>query len=130
MQAFRLASNIALVALMWSTPAAAQEMSIRAGESVDLHPVYWVRNCQSQLRKIEGVDLLEGPPGVSLSIRSEEVMTSARHSCSSKVPGGIVVATVKDVPARVSGTLTYRVRYDTDEGQRQSTHTRSVTLYP
>jgi hypothetical protein len=27
-------------------------------------------------------------------------------------------------------TLTYRVRYDIHEGQKQSTHTRQVTLYP
>jgi hypothetical protein len=89
------------------------------------------RNCQSQLRRIEGVDLLEGPPGIALSIRTEaEVMTGPRQNCQNKVRGGIVVATVKDVPAKVSATLTYRVRYDTDEGPKQSTHTRQVTLFP
>ena len=44
-------------------------------------------------------------------------MTGPRQNRLNKVRGGIVVAMVKDVPAELSATLTYRVRYDTDEGQ-------------
>lgn len=123
--------SCALLGASWSSTASGQEVSLRAGESVDLHSVYWVqRSCHSLLRRIEGVDILEGPTGVSLSIRTEEVLTSARQNCPNKVPGGMVVATVKDVPAKVTATLSYRVRYETDEGPKQSTHTRQVTLYP
>ncbi len=126
-----LLSSCVLLGAAWCDTARAQEVSLRAGESLDLHSVYWVRrDCRSLLQNIAGIDLLEGPPGVSLSIRTEDVRTSARQNCPNKVAGGMVVATAKEVPAKVTATLAYRVRYDTDEGPKQSNHTHQLTLYP
>jgi hypothetical protein len=116
--------------IAWVFPVSAQDFSIKSGESIDLLSVYWVRNCQSLLKSVLGVDVLEGPPGITLSLREESVKTSARQNCLNNVPGAIVVATAKQGLARSVETLKYRVRYDTEEGQKQSNHSSRVFVYP
>lgn len=110
-------------------PAAAQGISLKTGESADINSVYWIHNCQSLLTGFVGVDVLEGPAGVTLSIREQQV-TTGRQNCPNQVPGGVVVATAKTIPEKASGTLRYRVRYNTAEGIRQSTHSIQLSLYP
>jgi hypothetical protein len=105
------------------------EISIKSGESVDIGPVYWVEGCTSLLITVVGVDFLEGPPGINLSVRREDVLPQ-RPGCTSKVNGGVVVASVKEISAPTHGTLRYRVRYKTQNGANQSTHTAQISLYP
>ncbi len=111
-------------------PVSAQDLSIKSGESVDMHSAYWVRNCQSLLKSFLGVDVLDGPAGITLSLREESVKSSARQNCPNSLPGATVVATAKKGLARNSGTLSYRIRYDTEEGQRQSSHSYRVFVFP
>lgn len=129
----RLGTSVMTVPLTSSTepglkPADA-EISIKSGESVDLGPVYWVEGCTSLLITVVGVDFLEGPPGITLSVRREDVLPQ-RPGCSNKVNGGVVVASVKDVPVPAHGTLRYRVRYKTQNGTNQSTHSAQMSVYP
>ncbi len=114
---------------MGAASAYAEEISLKAGESVDLGAVYWIQNCQSILKGFGSVDLLEGPPGIDLTIREENV-TARRQNCPNKVPGGTVVLTAKEVQSKFSGVLKYRVRYKTEDGDRQSSHSKNIALYP
>ena len=109
--------------------ADAQVISLKSGETVQLGPVYWVANCKSLLKSFSGVDILEGPPGLRLSIK-EDMVYARRQKCPDKVKGGYVMATVKEVKTAVSGTLKYRVRYSTVDGQQQSNHSVTINLYP
>ncbi|MBH1962917.1 MAG: hypothetical protein I8H77_01210 [Comamonadaceae bacterium] len=109
--------------------ARGQDVSLKIGESADLGAVYWQSNCVSTLKKIVGVDMLDGPPGVELHIREETVMAK-RQNCSNKLPGGVVVLTAKDIPQKFSGTIKYRVRYSTEDGDKQSSHSKEVFLSP
>ena len=113
-----------------SIPASAQDTSIKSGESVDIFAVYWIANCRSILKNFVGIDVLEGPPGVALSLREEPVRTSQRQNCPDSIPGATVVATAKDVTERSVSTLRFRVRYNTDDGQKQSNHSLKLFLYP
>ena len=117
------------VQLVMLTPAFAQQVSLKSGESADLQQVYWIADCKSVLESFAGIDLLDGPPGVTLSIREEAVLPR-RQNCPSKVAGGVVVASVKDVPAQIAGVLKYRVRYKTLDGPRQSSHSTEISLFP
>lgn len=114
---------------MVAASAYAEEISLKAGESVDLGTAYWIQNCQSILKGFGGVDLLEGPPGIDLTIREESV-TARRQNCPSKIPGGTVVLTAREVQSKFSGVLKYRVRYKTEDGDRQSSHSKTISLYP
>jgi hypothetical protein len=118
---------IALLAAPLS--ASAQSVALKSGESADLISVYWVENCRSILKDFAGLELLEGPPGVVLSLR-EQPVRARRQNCPDNVPGAVVIVTAKDVAEKASGTVRYRVRYNTDDGQKQSSHTFKIDLYP
>ena len=120
--------SIALLQVVVLVPATANEVVLAPGQSADLGRVFWADGCNSMLITIVGVDLLEGPPGVDLSIRREDV--APRQANCGKVPGGTVVATIKEVAAPITATLKYRVRYKTISGARESQHTVEVALRP
>ena len=110
--------------------AVAQEVSLKSGESVDIGTVYWVAaNCKSALKSFVGVDLLDGPKGIELSIR-EEPVAARRQNCPDKVPGGKVVLRAVNIPEKTEATIAYRVRYDTEDGDKQSSHKAKIALYP
>jgi len=85
---------------------APRSFSIKSGESVDLGTTYWIRfnDCLSLLTAFAGVDVLEGPPEVTLSIREQEVYPRQQSCQNNKVPGGVVVATAK-AAVRAPGDL-------------------------
>ena len=110
------------------TFAAADPAVLRSGQSVDLGVVFWIDGCTSTLVTLVGVDALEAPPGVELSLRKEDVLPT-RPGCA-KVPGGVVVASAKTVTAPFTGIVKYRVRYRTLNGPRQSEHSVELSLQP
>ena len=59
------------------TPALPPLVSLKSNESAELGSVYWAVNCKSLLKKILGLDVLEGPPEVTLSIK-EGLVTPTR----------------------------------------------------
>jgi len=83
----------------------------------------------STLKGIAGVDLLDGPPGIELTIREESVV-ARKQNCPNKLPGGVVVLTAKEIPTKYAGTIKYRVRYKTEDGDKQSSHSKEIALFP
>ncbi len=124
----RLYGILLCVGLLSCFGAHAEDKVLRPGGSVDLGNVFWANGCTSLLITIVGVDLLSGPPGVQLSVRSEDVVP--RQQDCPKVPGGVIVATVKEVASPSTGTIRYRVRYKTADGPHQSEHSVGISLQP
>jgi hypothetical protein len=108
---------------------AQQSIALRNGESTELGSVWFVANCRSIMIGLPEVEILEGPPGLTLSIK-EAMVLPRRLNCANQVPGGILVATAKDVTEPVQGKLVYRVKYKTKDGDRQLAQTYNVSLFP
>ena len=89
-----------------------------------LHP-----NCRSITIGLPEVEVLEGPEELSLSIKEAKVLPR-RQNCADRVPGGILMATTKDVAEPKQSRLTYRLKYKTKDGDRQTSHTYDVSLFP
>jgi hypothetical protein len=106
-----------------------REIAVKNGESIDLGTVWYVANCHSIMDGLPEIEVLEGPPGVTLSIREEPVLPR-RLGCANKVPGGTVVLSAKDVSEKVEAKLTYRIKYKTKDGPRQTTQSYMVSLFP
>lgn len=104
-------------------------IAIKAGESVDLHTVYWVANCRSIMVGLPEIEVLEGPPQVTLSMKADMVLPR-RQECANKVPGGILIATAKDVKEPMEGKLTYRLKYKTKDGDRPRGYNLRLSLFP
>jgi hypothetical protein len=109
--------------------SSSQNLALKSGESSELHPVYWVVNCRSIVVGTPVIEVLEGPAEITLALKEGKVLPR-RQNCANEVPGGTVVATAKDVTAPKQGKLTYRIKYKTKDGDRQTGHIYNVSLFP
>jgi hypothetical protein len=130
LKAFFLISGFCLASGLSSTEVRAQQsIALKNGESAELTSVWYVANCRSIMIGLPEVEILEGPPGLTLSIKEANVLPR-RGNCANQVPGGILVATAKDVTEPVQGKLIYRIKYKTKDGDRQVANTYNVSLFP
>jgi hypothetical protein len=75
------------------------------------------------------IEVLEGPQQVTLSIK-ETMVLPRRQNCANRVPGGILMATAKDVSEAMETKITYRVNYKTKDGNRQRGRVFLLSLFP
>lgn len=118
--------------LAYSVAGNAQQprrLALKNGESIEIGTVYWVVNCRSIMLGMPDVEVLEGPPGLKLSIQEGPVLPR-RQGCAAKVPGGTLMMTANGVTEKTEARLTYRIKYKTKDGDRQSSNTFIVSLFP
>ena len=106
-----------------------QTLAIKNGESVPVHPIYWTVNCRSTMIGLPEIEILEGPPALALTIKQDMVLPRAQN-CAAKVPGGTLIATATNVAERTEAKLTYRIKYKTRDGDRQTARTYNLVLFP
>jgi hypothetical protein len=127
------ASSVAICVAGLSVGAAYAQsegtLALKSGESVELGPVYWIANCHSIMIGLPEVEILEGPPGVTLNVK-EAMVLPRRQNCPNKVSGGILSAAAAEVKDRTQGKLIYRVKYKTKDGDRQRSAIYNVSLFP
>jgi hypothetical protein len=104
-------------------------IALKGGESADLRNFFFITNCQSILNGPTQVEVLEGPDEVTLAIRDEMVLPRAQN-CPKPVPGGVVVATAEGVTERKDAKLTFRLKFKTKLGDRQTSNTYIISLFP
>ena len=113
-----------------STEANAQiRIVLKAGESVELQSVYYISNCRSILIGAPQVEILEGPPQVTLSIK-EGMVLPRRQECANRVLGGTLIVTAKDILEPTESKITFRLTYKTKSGDRQRGHVYLLSLFP
>jgi hypothetical protein len=118
------------VLLTDASPTQAQQLlAMKNGESVELGQVYYAVNCRSIMVGMPEIEILEGPPQLTITIK-EGMVVPRRGNCTNKVPGGTAVATAKDVQQAIQAKLTYRLKYKTKDGPRQVSGSYRVSLYP
>jgi hypothetical protein len=106
-----------------------RRIALKSGETVELGSVAFTSNCRSIMIGTPEVEILDGPPELTLTIRPGMVVNRAA-GCANPVQGGTLVATAKDVQAAKTARLVYRVKYKTRDGDRQVANTYSVELFP
>lgn len=102
---------------------------LKSGESAELLNVFNIVNCRSVAIGSPEVEVLDGPPEISLTIKEQPIVPRA-YNCANPVPGGKVVATAKDVDAPKEAKLTFRVKYKGRNGERQWGYVYNVSLFP
>jgi hypothetical protein len=104
-------------------------IALKDGETFELGAAFYVVDCKSTAIGQPQVEILEGPPGVTLAIR--EGMVAARSSgCANKVPGGTLTATAKGIKEATVSRLIYRIKYKTQDGDRQKAGFYFIALVP
>lgn len=117
------------IALCGANAQAQNRVALKSGDSIELGTVYWVANCRSIMVGLPEIEILEGPPEVTLSIKAGPVLPR-RQNCAATVPGGTLIATAKDIKEPGEAKLTYRVKYKTKDGDRQRGNVFNISLFP
>lgn len=107
-----------------------RHLALKNGETVELFTIYSVARCRSILVGKPDVEVLEGPPELSFSIRDAMVVPRNATNCSQKVSGGILEVTAKNVTEPKEAKVTIRVNYSTKDGPRQNAGSYNISLFP
>jgi hypothetical protein len=133
--AFILISQLGLACALGVAPSHAQTISgsptivLKNGESSELGNVYWVSHCKSLLRGTPEVEVVEGPPGVSVTIKEAMVLPRLQN-CARRVPGGTMVISANEVEDPSYTKLTVRVTFRTKDGERKYGQVFNLSLLP
>ena len=106
---------------------APRHIALKSGESTDLRNFYAVQHCRSILVGTPVLDVLEGPEELAVTLKDGMKRPS---KCTKEVPGGTVVATAKAVKAPKEAKLTIRLKFKTSLGERQTSNSYIVSLFP
>jgi hypothetical protein len=84
-----------------------------------LRTLGWITSeCVSTFSSLEGIDVLEGPPEVTLKFEPGQVnlITTAGKVCPKPLSGGhIMISASKDITEQKEADLTFRVRVKTKQ---------------
>jgi hypothetical protein len=106
-----------------------QRIAAKSGETIELHTVFAQANCRSTLLATPEVEVLDGPPEMTVSVKEEMVAVPAAD-CNKKIKGGVVIATIGEVKKPIEGKLTYRVKFKTKGPNNQLARTYYYSLFP
>ena len=106
-----------------------RRLGVKSGENIELGPVYFVANCRSIMIGLPEIEILEGPPELTLSIKEAQVLPR-RQGCAAPVAGGKLMLSAKSVTERTEAKLTFRLKYKTKDGDRQISNSYIVSLFP
>jgi hypothetical protein len=108
---------------------AQQRIVLKSGESAELRNFYWAVNCQSIMVGAPALEVLEGAPELTVTVKEGMVPVLADR-CAKPVAGGTLVATAKDIQESKEARLTIRLKFKTKQGDRQISSVYNVSLFP
>jgi hypothetical protein len=107
-----------------------RDIVLKNGETTEFADLWYIsRDCKSLMTGTPGVEIMEGPPGVSVEIRPAQIVPRS-VSCANPIAGGKLFIAAKRVEEYSRSTMVLRVTYKTRNGDRQKAEHISVTLFP
>jgi len=112
-------------------PASAGEPFVmKSGETVNLSTVWWIANCRSLLKGPMTVEILDGPPEITAAIHEQDVIAHTSN-CANPVKGGMLTLTAaKDIKEKIHAEVVLRVKYPTQDGDRQKSFDLDAVVVP
>jgi len=121
---------LALIIGRADAQAQKSRVALKSGEEVELSSIYYVSNCRSIMIGLPEVEILEGSAELSVAIKEEQVVPR-KFGCANKVPGGkLILSAEASATEKKEVDLIWRLKYKTKEGDRQTSGTYIVTLFP
>lgn len=109
---------------------AAEIIALKSAETAEIGNLFFVVNCRSLLNGPMTVEVLEGPPEVTASIKEQKIIPHIQN-CAKPVAGGILQLTAsKEIKERKQAKLVLRVKYPTVDGERQKSRDIDLILLP
>jgi hypothetical protein len=133
--AIQLGLAACLVAALGAATAQAQALNvpsiaIKSGETLELGPVYFVQTCRSIMLAKPEAEILEGPPGVTVTVKEGDVVPRSL-GCANKVKGGTLFLTApQQIEDDGVARLVVRVNFKTKDGDRKQSLIVNLSLIP
>jgi hypothetical protein len=106
------------------------DIALKSGESVELTDIFYIgNNCQSLLKAVPEVEILDGPPGVTAAIKEDKIVPRA-FGCTKPVPGGKLIITANEVEEYGRARMVLRIKLKTTVGDRQHSRDVNISLIP
>jgi hypothetical protein len=129
----RVALLACIPVLIGATGSHAQQnlprFSLKSGENAVLREYYYVVNCRSIMIGQPTVEVLEGLDDLTVAVKEGMILPRSQN-CPKEVLGGTVIATAKQIDEHKEGKLTIRLKFNTKQGERQSSNTYLISLFP
>jgi hypothetical protein len=105
-------------------------IALKSGESFELGNAYYISyTCKSLLTSTPEVEILDGPPGITVTVK-EAMVIPHQYNCAKPVRGGRIIITAKEIEDEGYARLTLRYKFKTRDGERQSSQVYNVSLFP
>ncbi len=105
-------------------------IALKNGESFELGDAYWISStCNSMLVSTPEVEILDGPPGVTVTVK-EAMVTPRYYNCAKPVKGGKVIIAANDIDHPSYTTFTIRFKFKGREGDRLRSRVYKLSLFP
>ena len=131
-----LISSLCLACALAGAPAQAQTISgtpgiaLKNGESFELGDAYWISStCNSMLIGTPEVEILDGPPGVTVTVK-EAMVTPRYWNCAKPVRGGKVIVAANNIDHPSYTTFTIRFKFKGRDGDRLRSRVYKLSLFP
>lgn len=106
------------------------DIALKNGESMEFMDLYLIStDCRSLLIGLPDVEIMEGPPGVSVAAKPAKIVPRA-HSCANAISGGKLTISASGVEEYSRSTMVLRVTYKTRSGDRPRAYHIRLTLFP
>jgi hypothetical protein len=106
------------------------DIALKSGETTELGNVWMITmECRSILTATPEVEVMEGPPGVTVEIKQAMVVPRA-YSCANPVAGGKLMISAANIEEYSYSRMVFRVTYKTRSGDRQRSQHVNVALFP
>jgi hypothetical protein len=108
----------------------ADTFALKSGETATLAEVWWIAHCRSVLKGPMTVEILDGPPEIAATIVEKQVIPH-NSDCANPVKGGLLQLTAaKDVTTKIHAEVVVRVKYPTEDGDRQKSFDIDAIVVP
>ena len=109
---------------------AVSNVALKNGESIQLGDVYYISTeCRSLLTATPEVEIMDGPPGVAVTIKKAMVVPRA-VGCAKEIPGGKIMISANDIEDYSHTRMVVRIKYPTKSGDILRSRHINVTLFP
>jgi hypothetical protein len=127
--AFLCAAAVAGTEAQAQTIVGSPTLALKSGETLELGLIYWVSRCRSILTSTPEAEVLDGPSQVAVSVKQEMVLPRAQQ-CASRVPGGKLMISAKEIEDPSYTSLTVRISFKTKDGERKYSQVYNLHLLP
>jgi hypothetical protein len=105
-------------------------VALKNGESIQLGDVYYISTeCRSLLTGTPEVEIMDGPPGVEVTVKKAMVVPRS-VGCAKEIPGGKIMISANDIEDYSHTRMVVRIKYPTKSGDILRSRHINVTLFP